>query len=76
MLGLLKLVYSTCLSACVLASPIIWDGRAPFNLTNADLETSTGPFLTYVTYMSFHVISANSKSTQCGEGIGERNPCQ
>ncbi|KAI0655425.1 hypothetical protein C8Q70DRAFT_429996 [Cubamyces menziesii] len=48
MLGLLKLVYSTCLSACVLASPIIWDGRAPFNLTNADLETSTGPFLTVV----------------------------
>ncbi|KAI0354836.1 hypothetical protein OH77DRAFT_1590221 [Trametes cingulata] len=40
-----------CLSAflvSVLATPVIWDGRAPFNLTNADLDTSTGPFLTIV----------------------------
>ncbi|KAI0365349.1 hypothetical protein BV20DRAFT_954502 [Pilatotrama ljubarskyi] len=29
-----------------LATPVIWDGRARFNLTNADLDTSTGPFLT------------------------------
>ncbi|KAH9891890.1 hypothetical protein C8Q73DRAFT_763344 [Cubamyces lactineus] len=48
MLGLLKLVYSASLLIFVLATPIIWDGRAPFNLTNADLETSTGPFLTVV----------------------------
>ncbi|KAI1788898.1 hypothetical protein LXA43DRAFT_611304 [Ganoderma leucocontextum] len=31
-----------------LATHIIWDGRAPFNLTNADLDSSTGPFLTVV----------------------------
>ncbi|KAI0629797.1 hypothetical protein C8Q77DRAFT_1138613 [Trametes polyzona] len=31
-----------------LATPIIYDGRAPFNLTNANLDTSTGPFLTIV----------------------------
>ncbi|TBU25119.1 hypothetical protein BD311DRAFT_780576 [Dichomitus squalens] len=31
-----------------IATPIIWDGRASLNLTNADLDTSTGPFLTSV----------------------------
>ncbi|KAM5536930.1 hypothetical protein V8D89_009477 [Ganoderma adspersum] len=31
-----------------LATPVIWDGRARFNLTNADLDASTGPFLTVV----------------------------
>ncbi|OBZ71484.1 hypothetical protein A0H81_08496 [Grifola frondosa] len=30
------------------ATPIVYDGRARFNLTNADLESSTGPFLTVV----------------------------
>ncbi|KDQ49236.1 hypothetical protein JAAARDRAFT_63810 [Jaapia argillacea MUCL 33604] len=30
------------------ATPILYDGRAPFNLTNSDLNTSTGPYLTVV----------------------------
>ncbi|KAI0642914.1 hypothetical protein C8Q79DRAFT_916131 [Trametes meyenii] len=34
--------------ASAFATSIIWDGRAPFNLTDADLDTSTGPFLTVV----------------------------
>ncbi|KAI0823961.1 hypothetical protein BC628DRAFT_1323671 [Trametes gibbosa] len=45
---MLQFVYLTCLILSALATPIIWDGRAPFNLTNADLDTSTGPFLTVV----------------------------
>ncbi|KAF7798258.1 hypothetical protein EIP86_009475 [Pleurotus ostreatoroseus] len=31
-----------------LATPVLWDGRAPFNLTNADLNNNVGPFLTVV----------------------------
>ncbi|KAL4249383.1 Glycoside hydrolase 131 catalytic N-terminal domain-containing protein [Abortiporus biennis] len=31
-----------------LGTPVIWDGRAPFNLTNEDLNSSIGPFLTVV----------------------------
>ena len=31
----------------VLATPVLYDGRAPFNLTDADLDSSSGPFLTY-----------------------------
>ncbi|KAI0671185.1 hypothetical protein C8Q78DRAFT_843947 [Trametes maxima] len=34
--------------ASVFATSVIWDGRAPLNLTDADLDTSTGPFLTVV----------------------------
>ncbi|RDX48807.1 hypothetical protein OH76DRAFT_1351910 [Lentinus brumalis] len=34
--------------ACALATPVIWDGRAPLNLTDTDLDSSTGPFLTVV----------------------------
>ena len=30
----------------VVATPIIYDGRASFNLTAADLDSSTGPYLT------------------------------
>ena len=60
MLGFLKLVYSTCLLTCVLATPIIWDGRAPFNLTNTDLETSTGPYLRFVyTALILHISLAD-----------------
>lgn len=44
-------VFLTGLLASALATPVIWDGRAPFNLTNADLDTSTGPFLTCVHYI-------------------------
>jgi len=36
------------LAAFVAATPVLWDGRAPFNLTNADLNSNTGPFLTVV----------------------------
>ncbi|KAH9850153.1 hypothetical protein C2E23DRAFT_326878 [Lenzites betulinus] len=45
---MLRLALLTCLLWSALATPIIWDGRAPFNLTDADLNTSTGPFLTVV----------------------------
>ncbi|EIW52471.1 uncharacterized protein TRAVEDRAFT_175614 [Trametes versicolor FP-101664 SS1] len=45
---MLGFVFLTGLLASALATPVIWDGRAPFNLTNADLDTSTGPFLTIV----------------------------
>ncbi|OCH89931.1 hypothetical protein OBBRIDRAFT_812977 [Obba rivulosa] len=47
-------MFSSLISALVLpvvlaaATPLIWDGRAPFNLTDADLDSSTGPFLTVV----------------------------
>ena len=40
------LVLSLALSAA--AAPIIYDGRAPMNLTEADLDSSTGPYLTCV----------------------------
>lgn len=30
------------------ATPLLYDGRVPFNLTNDDLNSSIGPFLTYV----------------------------
>jgi len=30
------------------ATPLIYDGRAPLNLTQADLDSSTGPYLTAV----------------------------
>jgi hypothetical protein len=36
------------LLALARATPVIYDGRAPFNLTEADLDTSTGPYLTAV----------------------------
>ncbi|KAI8986158.1 hypothetical protein BD414DRAFT_416543 [Trametes punicea] len=42
----LRFVHFVALVACTVATSVIWDGRAPFNLTNADLETSTGPYLT------------------------------
>ena len=32
--------------AHVLTTPVIYDGRAPLSLTNADLDASVGPFLT------------------------------
>ncbi|KAI0088591.1 hypothetical protein BDY19DRAFT_993973 [Irpex rosettiformis] len=32
----------------VTATPVLWDGRAPLNLTVADLDSSIGPFLTVV----------------------------
>jgi hypothetical protein len=36
------------LLALARATPVIYDGRAPLNLTEADLDTSTGPYLTAV----------------------------
>ncbi|KAI0072191.1 hypothetical protein K474DRAFT_420644 [Panus rudis PR-1116 ss-1] len=36
------------LSTLVLGTPVLWDGRAPFNLTNADLDANIGPYLTVV----------------------------
>lgn len=37
-----------CAAALVTATPILYDGRAPLNLTEADIEASTGPYLRYV----------------------------
>ena len=36
--GLLFLGYTA-------ATPLLWDGRAPFNLTESGLNASIGPFL-------------------------------
>ncbi|GJE92570.1 glycoside hydrolase family 131 protein [Phanerochaete sordida] len=41
-------VFVGSLTAFVTATSVLWDGRALFNLTNADLNSSTGPFLTVV----------------------------
>ncbi|KAI0775552.1 hypothetical protein BD413DRAFT_529338 [Trametes elegans] len=46
--SLLVLACSAGLSVFASATPTIWDGRAPLNLTSADLDSSTGPFLTVV----------------------------
>ena len=35
-------------AAVATATPVLYDGRAPFNLTNADLNASIGPYLTWV----------------------------
>lgn len=48
MVFLKSLSLVSALVAFVSATPILYDGRAPFNLTNADLNTQTGPYLTYV----------------------------
>lgn len=31
-----------------LATPVFWEGRAPFNYTEADIDESFGPYLRYV----------------------------
>ena len=31
-----------------LATPVLWEGRAPFNYTEADIDESFGPYLGYV----------------------------
>ncbi|KIP02987.1 hypothetical protein PHLGIDRAFT_269698 [Phlebiopsis gigantea 11061_1 CR5-6] len=38
---------TTC-AAFATAGPVLWDGRARFNLTGADLNSNVGPFLTVV----------------------------
>ncbi|KAI9066003.1 glycoside hydrolase family 131 protein [Trametes sanguinea] len=48
MQGLIRLVYFAGILASTVAASVIWDGRVPFNVTNADLDTSTGPYLTVV----------------------------
>jgi len=37
-----------CLPILAIATPVIYDGRAPLSLTDASLDTSTGPYLTVV----------------------------
>lgn len=44
---MIALKYLPLLVLPISATPIIFDGRVPFNVTNSDLDTSTGPFLTY-----------------------------
>lgn len=31
-----------------LATPVLWEGREPFNYTEADINESFGPYLRYV----------------------------
>ena len=35
----------------IAATTVLYDGRALFNLTNADLNVDIGPYLTYVLFM-------------------------
>ena len=44
-LGMLHLVVGLLFLGYTAATPLLWDGQAPFNLTNSDLNTSIGPFL-------------------------------
>ena len=43
---MLRLVVALVFLGYTAATPLLWDGRAPFNLTNSDLNASIGPFLT------------------------------
>ncbi|CAL1713697.1 unnamed protein product [Somion occarium] len=47
---MILLIVYVFLALCSLgaSTPILWDGRAPFNLTSPDLDSSTGPYLTVV----------------------------
>ena len=45
-LGMLRLVVGLFFLGYIAATPLLWDGQAPFNLTNSDLNASIGPFLT------------------------------
>lgn len=51
-------------AALALATPLLWDGRARFNLTNADLNNNVGPYLTYVAILSFRQIFDASSSPE------------
>ena len=44
-LGMLRLVVGLLFLGYTGATPLLWDGRAPFNLTNGDLNASIGTFL-------------------------------
>ncbi len=62
--------------ACALATPVIWDGRAPLNLTDTDLDSSTGPFLTYAPRdFNSHTVAALTGS-QSRERVRTRLPCE
>lgn len=43
MLALLLLIVAV---SAALATPVVYDGRVPFSFPEANLDTSTGPFLT------------------------------
>ena len=45
-LGMLRLVVGLLFLGYTAAMPLQWDGHVPFNLTNSDLNASSGPFLT------------------------------
>lgn len=55
MLGLLLL---TVAASAVLATPVVYDGRVPFSFPGANLDSSTGPFLTW----ALHFLVANLKT--------------
>lgn len=46
--GVSKLLVLAAVSLKVAATPVLYDGRVPFNYTTADLDGSKDPFLTYV----------------------------
>jgi hypothetical protein len=53
------------------SSPVIYDGRAPLSLTQASLDTSTGPYLTCVLACCFylsHAFDNRAQFTQCSQG--------
>ena len=44
-LSLLRLVVGLVFLGYTAATPLLWDGRTPFNLTKSVLNASNGPFL-------------------------------
>ncbi|TDL19698.1 hypothetical protein BD410DRAFT_401484 [Rickenella mellea] len=48
MIATKSFVYLCILLVVTAATPLVYDGRAPFNLTPANLDASTGPYLTGV----------------------------
>ncbi|KAL4258007.1 Glycoside hydrolase 131 catalytic N-terminal domain-containing protein [Pleurotus pulmonarius] len=45
---MLALLLLTVVASAALATPVVYDGRVPFSFPEANLDTSTGPFLTVV----------------------------
>lgn len=45
----MKIILALLSFLTVAAATLLYDGRAPLNLTEADLDASLGPYLTWVT---------------------------
>jgi hypothetical protein len=63
------------LATAVAATPVLYDGRAPFNLTNADLNANIGPYLTYVCDYARKIQLADTTLLQWCQGQSERHSC-